>query len=114
MNILYVENHPHFAKAVVSEFLSSHKVYVVPTIALAKNAVLAEAFDLALVDYDLDDGKGVDFIAFVKSIGLELQVIACSSHEKGNAALVGAGAIATCPKMDFKNIGHCIENIFEK
>ncbi len=58
MRVLFVENHAELAEAVVSQFLGGHDVVVVPTIAEAKRRLVDARFDVALVDYDLDDGKG--------------------------------------------------------
>jgi DNA-binding response OmpR family regulator len=62
MKILFVENHAVFAANVVREFLSRHAVTVVPSIAAARQARVAASFDVVLVDYDLDDGKGDEFV----------------------------------------------------
>ena len=45
MKILLVENHPHFSKAVVKEFLSGHDVIVVPSIESARAQLLDVEFD---------------------------------------------------------------------
>ena len=58
MNILYVENHAVFAASVVHQFLSQHSVTVVSGLSAAHRALKDGNFDLLLVDYDLDDGKG--------------------------------------------------------
>lgn len=104
LRILFVENHPHFSKAVIKQFLMDHEVIVVPSIAAAKEACEMSSFEVALVDYDLDDGKGDDFVRYVTDKGIGVRIIACSSHDRGNAALVKAGAVAVCPKMEFSNI----------
>lgn len=61
MNILYLENHPHFAKAVISEFLHGYTVIVCPRISQAKDLAANGNFDVALVDYDLDVMACVSF-----------------------------------------------------
>lgn len=111
LKILFVENHPHFAKVVIKQFLANHDVMVVTSVAEAKEKCRSGKYDLALVDFDLDDGKGDEFVLYVKSIELRLPIIACSSHEQGNVTMVQAGAIAICSKMDFKNINRTIENL---
>lgn len=58
MKILYVENHEVFAANVIRLFLTQHDVTVVPSVARALEARAATTFDMMLVDFDLDDGKG--------------------------------------------------------
>jgi hypothetical protein len=53
----HVENHPEFTATVVESFLAEHEVVIVPTISAAKEQIVGSRFDVALVDYDLDDGK---------------------------------------------------------
>src|SRR5205814_767755 len=62
MNILFVENHPLFAETVTRQFLSQHCVTVAPSLSAARQALVDAAFDVLLVDYDLDDGKGDELI----------------------------------------------------
>jgi hypothetical protein len=58
MKILYIENHALFAENVINQFLSHHTVAVAPSLSAARKALDTGNFDLLLVDYDLDDGKG--------------------------------------------------------
>ena len=104
MRILFVENHAAFAAIVIRQFLPEHEVTVVPTVEEARRKVGEATFAAALVDYDLDDGKGTEFVAHLVSTGFAGPIIAVSSHEMGNAALLAAGAQATCPKTEFRNI----------
>jgi PleD family two-component response regulator len=69
MRILFVENHAVFAQTVASTFLAEHSVEVVPTVSAALAAVGAREYDAALVDYDLDDGKGDEFVARLRESG---------------------------------------------
>ena len=112
MKILYAENHAIFAEQVCGRFLSDHSVTVLPSIAAATQALAAQPFDLLLVDYDLDDGKGDALVRSARLLYPGLKIIATSSHDAGNAALVQAGASAACPKMLFQNILQVIENLF--
>ena len=57
MKILFVENHPIFAKQVINCFLSEHEVTVVPSLAAARVNLDKGHYEIILVDYDLDDGK---------------------------------------------------------
>jgi CheY-like chemotaxis protein len=89
---------------VISQFLKSHLVTVVPSLAAARQALASENFDLVLCDYDLHDGKGDEFIRECRTSHPRLPIIAVSSHEAGNEALMGAGASAVCSKMEFERI----------
>ena len=62
------------------------------------------AFDVILVDYDLDDGKGADLIAELHGVDARPVLIGVSSHDRGNTAMAAAGADGICGKMDFRNI----------
>lgn len=108
MNILYLENHAVFAQQVTQQFLRAHRVTVVPSLAAARSALASGGFDLVLSDYDLDDGKGETFVRECRTTHPRLPVIAVSSHEAGNAALVAAGASAVCSKMEFDRIQQVI------
>jgi len=111
MKILYVENHEVFAANVTRQFLSQHAVTIVPSIAAARQARVEGKFDLLLVDYDLDDGKGDTFVREVRALGDNIAIVGVSSHEEGNAALQRAGALATCSKMQFDQIQSVIESV---
>jgi len=108
VNILYLENHAVFAQQVIRQFLFVHQVTVVPSLAAARSALLSRSFDLILSDYDLDDGKGAEFVRECRTSHPHVPVIAVSSHQEGNDALVQAGACAVCSKMQFDRIQQVI------
>ncbi len=108
MHILWVENHDRFSRLAVKAFLSSHVVVVVPSLAAARQGLVGEKFDLILLDYDLDDGKGVELVAEIKALPYRPGLIATSSHAFGNQSLREAGADAVCGKTEFSNIGQVI------
>lgn len=108
MKILYLENHAVFAQQVTQQFLRAHCVTVVPSLAEARTMLASGRFDLVLSDYDLDDGKGETFVRECRAKHPRLPIIAVSSHEVGNAALVAAGASAICSKMEFDRIEQVI------
>ena len=101
MKILFVENHAVFAAQVSRQFLSAHTLDVVPSLAAARQALETHEYDLLLVDYDLDDGKGDELVRACQTLIPGTNIIAVSSHDAGNAALVRAGACAVCSKMEF-------------
>lgn len=114
MKILYLENHEVFAKQVTSEFLFLHEVTIVPTLADARRVGATHCFDLILSDFDLDDGKGDEFVRDCRASYPNIPVIAVSSHQEGNDALVAAGATAVCSKMQFDQIAEVIEKVLSR
>ncbi|HWQ92718.1 MAG TPA: response regulator [Clostridia bacterium] len=114
MKILYVENHPVFANEVCHQFLAAEEVRVVPSLAAARQALAAESFDLLLIDYDLEDGKGDELVRMCRVLHPELRAIAVSAHEDGNTALVKAGAVAVCGKMELEKIQSVIASLARK
>jgi len=111
VNILYLENHAIFAEQVTRQFLSPHRVIVVSSLSAARRTFASGDFDLVLSDYDLDDGKGEEFVRECRAAHPRLPIIAASSHDEGNAALVKAGASAVCSKMDFHTIQQVIAGL---
>jgi DNA-binding response OmpR family regulator len=111
MRILYIENHAVFAAQVCQQFLSAHTVRVVPTLAAARDALQAGDYDLLIVDYDLDDGKGDDLVRACRALYPTLKIVAASAHDAGNTALLKAGAWAVCGKMGFDKIQSVIEGL---
>ena len=113
MRILFVDNHPEFTSLVTQSFLHNDDVEIVPTIAGARAAVQGAAFDVALVDYDLDHGKGVEFNRWVRSTRAQLRMVAVSARVEGNQALMSAGADAVCAKLDFSGIQRVIGEVLQ-
>lgn len=111
MNILFVENHARFARLTVQQFLSSHCVTIVPSLQEARNALASARFDAVLLDYDLDDGKGTELFDALRHLTQPPLIIATSSHQTGNDALLKAGANAVCSKMQFQNIETLLLNL---
>ena len=105
MRLLWVENHAIFARLAGQQFLAGHDVTVVPSLAEARLVLGATAFDVVLLDYDLDDGKGASLIETIRALASQPMVVAASAHADGNAALLAAGADAACPKSQFAEIG---------
>ena len=109
MKILFVENHEAFAATVTRQLLSGHSITLVPSMESARQSLRDNIFDVLLVDYDLDDGKGDVLVREVRSARSCPVIIGVSSHEPGNAALWRAGASAICSKMDFDQIQTVID-----
>lgn len=112
MRILFVENHARFARLTTKQFLYEHQVTTVPSLCGAREA-LKHDFEVVLVDYDLDDGKGDELIRELSSQNPRPKVIAASSHQPGNDAMLAAGADAVCSKMGFAAIAQTIEELFK-
>lgn len=111
MKILYVENNHSFANVVCKCFLKNHNITIVPTIREAKQTIEQLNFDILLVDYDLDDGKGDEFITYAKQRKYQSFIIAVSSHKEGNEKLKTAGANCICAKSQFSHITEIIDNV---
>jgi CheY-like chemotaxis protein len=111
MRILFVENHDKFISVVTREFLSNHEVTAVPSIAAASDQLKESEFDVILVDYDLDDGKGDQLVRKIRKDNIPVKIVAVSSHEPGNTALSESGADAICSKIEFNRIGKVLESL---
>jgi chloramphenicol 3-O-phosphotransferase len=114
VKILFVENHRVFAETVASEFLTPHEVVVVPTVKAAESELDGAAYDVALVDYDLDDLKGDELVQRLRRSGSTMPVIAVSSHDDGNDALMRAGANAVCRKSDFARVSQILGRVVSR
>ena len=114
MKILFVENHARFSEVVVKHFLSKHQVTILPTIAQAKEVIVPAAFDLILLDYDLDDGKGTELMPYLLPLTPRPLIIAVSAHDTGNSALLNAGADDVCRKTDFAHIETIISRVRDR
>jgi DNA-binding response OmpR family regulator len=108
MKILFVENHSIFAQQAIIHFLSAHQVTVVPSLSTARSSLATNQFDLLLVDYDLDDGKGKELVRELREAGNKIRIIGVSAREEGNAALLHAGVDTICSKMEFNRIQELI------
>jgi DNA-binding NarL/FixJ family response regulator len=111
MNLLWVENHAPFVRVAGRQFLAAHRLTVVPTLAAARAALGGACFDVVLVDYDLDDGKGEELVRELAGVAGRPAVVAVSAHAAGNRALLEAGADAVCGKMEFARIAAVIEGL---
>ncbi|MBI5545464.1 MAG: response regulator transcription factor [Deltaproteobacteria bacterium] len=104
MRILFVENHDVFADGVRARFLAAHEVVIVPSLAGAREALARTSFEVILVDFDLDDGKGVELVQELCASGSKAPTIVVSAREDGNQALLTAGAMAAVSKLQFNRI----------
>lgn len=111
MKILYVENHARFASVVISQFLSTHQVSLVPSLQQAQEALASDTYDAILIDFDLDDGKGDALLPVINQLTPRPRVVAASSHDTGNEALVLAGANVVCKKSDFARINKVLDGL---
>ncbi len=111
MRILFVDNHLEFTRAVIEQFLVAHEVVVTSTISAAKEQAMSRSFDIVLVDYDLDDGRGDELVRWLRSVGTHATLVAISARDLGNEALVAAGADAVCRKLEFSKITTLIDEL---
>lgn len=114
MRILFVENHARFAEIVVRQFLAEHEVTITGTLAGARALLADTQFEVVLLDYDLDDGKGDVLLPELKALNPPPWVVAASSHAAGNEALQRAGADVVCSKTDFARIQVVLTNLLER
>jgi len=103
-----------FAEAVSERFLAGHQVQVVPGLAAAWEALGEAEFDVLLVDYDLEDGKGAALVQRLRGCGISTPVVAVSSHEAGNRALAEAGAERVCPKAEVERLPQVLAELSER
>jgi DNA-binding response OmpR family regulator len=108
LKILFVENHSIFAQQAIIHFLSAHQITVVPSLLMARSSLAANQFDLLLVDYDLDDGKGEELVRELREAGNKIRIVGVSAREEGNVALLHAGVDVICSKMEFNRIQELI------
>jgi DNA-binding response OmpR family regulator len=111
MKVLFVENHAELAAVTVTAFLAVHEVEVVATLVGARAALARGNFDVALVDYDLDDGKGDVLVRWMRERGHSLPIVAVSARTEGNEALVAAGADRVCGKLEMSRIASVIDEL---
>lgn len=109
--LLLVENHAVFAATVTTCFLAAYDVVTVPSRAAARRALEGSRFDVALVDYDLDDCKGDEIVRLVRASWPKMVVVGISSHDAGNEALRRAGATACLAKASFAQIGSLLARL---
>jgi PAS domain S-box-containing protein len=98
MRILYIEDNPLDAELTRRELErgARHRVQVATTLAEARGALGAarEPFDLALVDLDLPDGSGLEFVLAAREGDLPLAIVVLtgSGDERSAVAALKAGA----------------------
>ena len=110
VKILFIEDNAQFVATVREAFLSDVELELAASVAEAKSK-LGPNFDAYLVDYDLPDGKGTAVVEAIRRADPLTPVIAISSHEEGNEALVQAGATESCPKADFSRLRSRLRSI---
>jgi len=111
MRVLYVENHVVFAEQVRKTFLAGCEVVIVPSLASARASLVDGPFDLVLVDYDLDDGKGSTFVRELKAVDYDGWVVGASARPTGNEELEAAGADAICSKGQLASLGEVLAEL---
>ncbi len=112
MKILRVENHGTFVRVANQHFLKPHTLTITPTVWEAIARLSSESFDLIILDFDLDDGKGTEVLDFLRTLPKAPPVIAASSHTEGNNAMLAAGAKGVCTKHQFAEIEKVIATVW--
>ena len=95
---------PVFAATVIASFLAEHDVTVVASVAAARTLLREGAYELILVDYDLDDEKGDALVRALATTHPRPRIIGVSARPEGNDALFAAGADAVCNKLRFSKV----------
>lgn len=111
MRLLWVENHAQFAQIATRQFLVGHAVTVASSLVEARTALASGSFDVMLIDFDLDDGKGDELVREIRSSPTRPWVVAASAHDAGNQALAAAGADAICGKLQFASIADVLARL---
>lgn len=111
MRILFVENHATFAQQVCPAFLRNDEVTVTPSLAQARDLLAGAPWDVLLIDFDLDDGKGVELVLELASRNPRPKLVAVSAFDEKNQAMLKAGADAACSKLQFSRIGQVLAEL---
>jgi DNA-binding response OmpR family regulator len=111
MRILFVEKHETFSNLVREKFLAPYEVRIVRTLAAARNALGQAEWDVVLLDYDLEDGKGVGLVKELEGQPARPFIIGVSAYDDRNAALIKAGADAACGKLQFSQIEEVLRSL---
>jgi CheY-like chemotaxis protein len=91
--------------------MKEHAVRVVPSLAQGLAEAREKTFDVFLVDYDLDDGKGDAFVREIRATDNRVPIVAVSAKPDGNDALMVAGATAVCTKANFSALPGLLERL---
>lgn len=111
MRILFVENHETFSRLVADKFLASHEVRIVGTLVAARNALEEGPWDVVLLDYDLDDGKGIALAKELEGQSDRPYIVGVSAYDDQNEAMRQAGADAACGKLQFAQIEEVLRSL---
>lgn len=90
MNILLVEDDPGLARGLqVNLELEGYKVSAAPTLSSADKIFPSKVFDLIILDLNLPDGSGFDFLTQVRSSGCKTPVIILTAQTHEDAVVEG-------------------------
>jgi DNA-binding response OmpR family regulator len=87
MKLLFVENHSVFANLTSKKLLSDSNVQIALSLTEARKMLKENSFDIILIDYDLDDGKGTELFDNIEFKDGFPIVIGVSAHQASNIAL---------------------------
>ncbi len=106
--LLYIEDNKAFREEVARTFLSEYAIEFATTVSDALEKCSKNRYDALLLDYDLAEGKGSDFLReFDKSI----PIIAVSAFEENNDILLGMGASVKCAKREMSKIADIVAKV---
>ncbi len=103
----------------VREVLDEYEVLSAYTVAEARAAVVSgEHFDVALVDKNLPDGSGIDFVRFLRGERPDGEVVMCTAYPSMDSALqamtLGATDYIVKPMRDITELRLRIGNAYAK
>ncbi|MGC8767970.1 hypothetical protein [Calditerrivibrio sp.] len=102
MNLLFVEDEEIFYP--LMEMLSkkfSFGLFIAGSVAMAKKTIEMEQLDLAIIDYELPDGKGDEVNIYIKEKFPHIKTAISSGH--GEALRHSVGYDYSMDKSDFMN-----------
>lgn len=90
MNILLVEDDPGLSRGIqVNLELEGYKVILATTLASANKISSTSTFDLIILDLNLPDGSGFDFLSQIRSSGNKTPVIILTAQTHEDAVVEG-------------------------
>ena len=79
--MLHLEDDSDFAEIIKRGLADKAKITSVRTLAQAREAIKSDSFDLVVVDWDLPDGNGRDFIDDIEKQQSQARIISLSATD---------------------------------
>lgn len=108
------ENNAVFAETVAAELFPDDEVIIAGGTGRTLGIFDADRrFDAVLVDFDLDDGPGIDLVGELRTNRYEGVIVAISANDDSNALLVAAGADVACNKLEFRALRPMLRTLLD-